>query len=439
MNTHTPIVALIGQPNVGKSSLFNLLVGKRAAIVSAQAGVTRDRQFSKIFIKDSPLWLVDTAGIAKDKDKLIHAMLNQSQQAIEQADLVLLIVDQNQAIEPHEVQLARHIQKTKKSVILVFNKADTKDPRIDTYLKMGIDNTISISCKQKTGIDELQEKIHAAIPHVKEEELSDTPIITVVGKPNAGKSTLSNHYAQEDRCIVSNIPGTTRDAISIDLEHNNKPYTLIDTAGMRKKAKIYEEIEQYATSIALRSIDKAHTVIHLIDAEENIGRQDFRIIHLCLDMGKAVIIAINKIDILSTKERTEVRKDVEYELKHLPFVPIIELSASKGRNTKKLIQLAIELASDIKKTYSTSYLTRILEKLVTNVVPPTRLGRPINLRMAHISRQLPLTITIKGKRTSYLPESYKRYLTKGFIKHLKIIGRLIQLKLETDHNPYADK
>lgn len=433
---NTPIVALIGQPNVGKSSLFNLLVGKKSAIVSAQAGVTRDRQFSKIQIEDAPLWLVDTAGILKDSDKLIDSMLRQSEQAISQADLILLMVDQGQPLEPHEIQLARHIQKSKKRVILVLNKSDKKTSHADTYRKMGITHQISISCRQNVGLDSLQAAIYENIDHVTEEKLSDKPVITIVGKPNAGKSTLSNYYAKEDRCIVSNIPGTTRDAISIDLEHKGKPYTLVDTAGIRRKAKIQEEIEQYATGITLRSIDSAHTVIHLIDAQENIARQDFRILHLCLDMGKAVIVAINKIDTLSTHQRSEVKKDIEYELKHLPFVPIIEISASEGRFTQKLIELAIQLASSLQEEYATSYLTRILEKLVKKVAPPTRLGRPINLRMAHVSKRSPLTITIKGKRTSYIPESYKRYLTKGFIEQLGIVGRLVKLKLESDHNPY---
>jgi GTP-binding protein len=435
---NTPIVSLIGQPNVGKSSLFNLLVGKKSAIVSATAGVTRDRQFSKIEIHDTPLWLVDTAGIANEHDKLSNAMYQQSEQAIEQADLILLMVDQNEPCGIDDIKLARSIQKNKKKVILILNKSDGKDPQADNYLKMGIEHHISISCLQRSGLNTLRESILEYIPHVTETLSPDHPTITIVGKPNAGKSTLSNHYAKEDRCIVSSIPGTTRDAISIELEHKNMPYTLIDTAGMRKKARIHEEIEQYATSTALRAIDKAHTVIHLIDAEENITRQDFRIVHLCLDMGKAVIIAINKIDTLSKPKRTEVRKDIEYELKHIPFVPIIEISASQGRYTQKLIELAIRIGKDLSTTYATSYLTRTLEKLVKKTPPPSRLGRPINLRMAHISKQCPLEITIRGKRTSYLPVSYERFLVKGFISNLKIVGRLIKIKFETDHNPFSD-
>lgn len=435
---NTPIIALIGQPNVGKSSLFNLLVEKKSAIVSAKAGVTRDRQFSKISINDAPLWLVDTAGIADESDKLSTFMYQQTEQAIAQADLIVLMVDASQTATHHDIQLARQIQKSKKSVLLVLNKSDLPSS-FESYQKLGISNQIHISCQTKQGLSDLKTQIYDHIEHVEEETLPEKPTITIVGKPNAGKSTLSNHYAKEDRCIVSNIPGTTRDAIAIELEHKGTPYTLIDTAGMRKKARISEEVEQYATANTLRAIDKAHTIVHLIDATENIARQDFRIIHLCLEMGKAVIVAINKIDCLSTKNRSETRKDIQYELKHVPSLPIIEVSATQGRHTQKLMELAISLSDNLKKTYSTSYLTRILEILVKRTPPPSRLGRPINLRLAHVSRQYPLEITIRGKRTSYLPKSYLRYLKKGFIEKLELTGQIINLKLTSDHNPYDDK
>lgn len=436
----TPIIALIGQPNVGKSSLFNLLVGKRSAIVSAEAGVTRDRQFSKVILNEVPFWLVDTAGLAKENDKLSNAMYEQSKLAASQADLVLLMTDGNEQCTHLDVDLARYLQKQKIPTLLVINKSDLSDEQNQvTYKRLGLNDEHLISCKTKQGIIDLQDSILANIPHITEEPLPDKPMVTIVGKPNAGKSTLSNHYAKEDRCIVSNIPGTTRDAIAIELEHRGEEYTLVDTAGMRRRAKIDEEIEQYATSTTLRAIDSAHTVIHLIDATDLIARQDFRIIHLCLDMGKAVIIGINKIDCLNKETRLHFKRDIEIALQHLRNVPIIEVSATQGRNTHQLMKLAIDMAKGMKKTFSTALLTRILEKLVKQTPPPTRLGRPIHLRMAHTSRQHPLQITIKGKRTSYLPKSYKRYLANGFLRALNLTGRQIQLKLESDHNPYDPK
>ncbi|MCP8351861.1 ribosome biogenesis GTPase Der [Candidatus Synchoanobacter obligatus] len=435
---NTPIVALIGQPNVGKSSFFNLLAGKRSAIVSAKAGVTRDRQFSKIQLDNVPLWLVDTAGLSRHQDKLSSAMYEQSRMAAAQADLVILMTDGSTMCQSEDIELARFIQKSKTKVLLAVNKHDLADPNdLETYRKIGMKEIFSISCMNKHGIDALKSAILENITHVEEEIQTDTPIVSIVGKPNAGKSTLSNHYAKEDRCIVSKIPGTTRDAIAIDLEHNKTPYRLIDTAGMRKKARIHEEIEQYATSTTLRAIDEAHTVIHLIDATEHIARQDFRIIHLCLDMGKAVVIGVNKIDCLSKSAKALFKKDLSIALKHLKQVPIVELSATQGKNTYQLMTQAITLAKGMNRTFNTSMLTRVLEKLVKRTPPPTRLGRPIQLRMAHTSKQYPLQITIRGKRTSYLPKSYIRYLTNGFLQELQLTGRHIHLVLESDHNPFA--
>lgn len=433
----TPIISLIGQPNVGKSSLFNLFVGKKSAIVSAQAGVTRDRQFSKVNIDETPAWIVDTAGLSRDQDKLSAAMYEQSRLAASQADLVLLMVDGSMQCHQEDIKLARFIQKSKTPMLLVINKQDIAKPeQLDSYRKVGIKQIYTVSCTNKLGIQELKTAILENIPHIEEEELPKSPTITIVGKPNAGKSTLSNHYAKEDRCIVSNIPGTTRDAISINLEHKGQAYTLIDTAGMRKKARINEEIEQYATANTLKAIDEAQTVIHLVDATDHIARQDFRIIHLCLDMGKSVIIGINKIDCLGMNQKKLFRHDLGIALSHLKNIPIIELSATQGRNTHQLMKQAISQAIDMKKTFNTSKLTRVLEKLVKTTPPPTRLGRPINLRMAHVSRQYPLEITIKGKRTGYLPKSYIRYLTNGFLAHLALTGRTVKLKLVSDHNPY---
>ena len=437
---NTPIISLIGQPNVGKSSLFNLLIGKKHAIVSAQAGVTRDRQFSKLSIEDRLAWLVDTAGLSKDHDKLSSLMYEQSRIAAEQADLVLLVVDGSLNCHQQDIQLARFIQKSKTPMCLVINKLDiTSEDKMASYRKIGAEHIINLSCTNRTGLNELKEMILGHIPKVEEDDLPKNPTVAIVGKPNAGKSTLTNHYAKEDRCIVSNIPGTPRDAIAIDLEHRGQAYTLIDTAGMRRKSRINEEIEQYATANTLRAIDDAQTIIHLIDATDPIARQDFRIIHLCLDMGKSVIIGVNKIDCLSQDSKKLFRDDIQIALSHLKTIPIIELSATQGRNTHQLMKQAILQAQDLSRTFNTSFLTRVLEKLVKTTPPPTRLGRPINLRMAHTSRQYPLEITIKGKRTGYLPKSYIRYLMSGFIKQLDLKGRTVKLKLESDHNPYDEK
>lgn len=436
----TPIVTLIGQPNVGKSSLFNLIVGKKAAIISAQSGVTRDRQFAMVNTNEHNFWLVDTAGLAAENDKLSSAMYEQSRIAASQASLVLLVVDGSQACHHNDISLARYIQKSKTPVILVVNKEDITDPEtLQSYKRMGISNTLQISCKTKKGHTELQQTIIDAVPHKPDDEsFQEKLTVTIVGKPNAGKSTLTNHYAQEDRCIVSNIPGTTRDAISISLEHKGVPYTLIDTAGMRRKARINEEIEQVATSTTLRAVESSHTIIHLIDATEDIARQDFRIIHLCLNMGKSVVIAINKIDCLNQEARKKLKTNINIALSHLQYIPIVEISATQSRHTNQLMKLALKLAESMQRTFSTSMLTRVLEKLVKTTPPPTRLGRPINLRMAHVSRVNPLQITIRGKRTSHLPKSYIRYLEKGFIQQLELHGRQIQLNLQSDHNPFAE-
>ncbi|UTC24885.1 ribosome biogenesis GTPase Der [Candidatus Comchoanobacter bicostacola] len=433
-----PIISIIGRPNVGKSSLFNALSNKKSAIVSNKSGVTRDRQFTRISINQSDIWLVDTAGLGDESDKLSSSMLRQSWAAAGQSDLVLFTV--SDSLHPNDVTIIRKIQKQKTPIILLINKCDlTKHPEIllQEFASLGVKEVQLVSATQQTGLNDLKTMIADHMPESISIEESDTPTISLVGKPNAGKSTLLNYYAKEERCIVSPIPGTTRDSIKIEHEHQGKMYHLIDTAGMRRKARINEEIEHYATAHTLRAIESASTIIHMIDASENIARQDFRITHLCLDMGKSVIIAINKIDLLNQKERKLLQTDIKVALNHLPQIPIIELSAAQGRCTQKLIQLACSLCQSHNKDYPTSMLTRILERLVKNTAPPTRLGRPINLRMANQSRSNPLEITIHGKRTDYLPKSYVRYLQNGYIRQLNLKARIIKIKLKSDHNPYA--
>jgi GTP-binding protein len=434
-----PIVSIIGQPNVGKSSLFNALVGKKGAIVSNAAGVTRDRQFAALNLPSKQCWLVDTAGIAQKGDKLTQKMCEQSWQAAEQSDLNLFVVAE--ALHEEDVRLIRQIQKLSKPLLLVVNKIDLTPKGKDLlqeFARLGCKNIMLVSATAKTGINELRTYIEAHIPNNEEEtDIQSLHQIALVGKPNAGKSTLTNHYAKEDRCIVSPIPGTTRDAIKIEHQHQGKTYELIDTAGMRRKSKIHEEVEQYATSHTLRAIESASVIIHLVDATEHIARQDFRIAHLCLDMGKAVIIALNKIDLLNKDQRRALLSDLKIEMRHMSVVPLIEISASQGRNTQKLMSMAVNFCHDLEQGFSTSQLTRMLERIVKRTPPPTRLGRPINLRMVHLKSLMPLEIVIHGKRTSYVPRSYIRYLKNSFLKEMNIKGRHIRITLKSDHNPYV--
>lgn len=432
-----PIVSIIGRPNVGKSSLFNALVGHTAAIVSNRSGVTRDRQFTKLKIDEHNVWLVDTAGIAQDSDKLTNKMCEQSWQAADQSDLNLFVVAEQ--LNDADVKLIREIQKKGKPLVLLINKADlSKDHEalINEFARLGVKEPRLVSATTKTGIQSLREHIQSLVPAVSPPEV-DTHTIALVGKPNAGKSTLINLYAKEDRCIVSPIAGTTRDSITIEHEHGGQKYYLTDTAGMRRKSRINDDIEQYATGHTLRSIENASVVVHMIDATESVTRQDFRIAQLCLEMGKAVIIAINKIDLLNKQQRQLLAHDIKVALHHIPHIPTFELSASQGRNTKQLMTLATGLCQEFEKRFSTSMLTRMLEKIVKRTPPPSRLGRPINLRMVHLSNAIPLEITIHGKRTSYVPKSYIRYLHNSFLKAMGIRARIIKIKLKSDDNPYV--
>ncbi|MDC3180755.1 ribosome biogenesis GTPase Der [Gammaproteobacteria bacterium] len=433
-----PIVSIIGQPNVGKSSLFNTLVGKKGAIVSNTAGVTRDRQFTTLLLNDKQCWLVDTAGIAQKGDKLTQKMCEQSWQAAEQSDLNLFVVAETLCED--DVKLIRQIQKLSKPLILVINKVDLAKKGQDIeqeFARLGCKHILLVSATTKTGISDLREAIEEIIPIASDDSQASLHQIALVGKPNAGKSTLTNHYAKEDRCIVSPIPGTTRDAIKIEHQHQGKTYALIDTAGMRRKSKIHEEVEQYATSHTLRAIENASVVIHMVDATEHIARQDFRIAHLCLDMGKAVIIALNKMDLLNKDQRRLLLAEMKIEMRHMSVVPLVEISASQGRNTQKLMSMAVEFCHDLEQSFSTSQLTRMLERITKRTPPPTRLGRPINLRMAHLKQLMPLEVVIHGKRTSYIPLSYVRYLKNSFLREMNIKGRHIRIILKSDHNPYV--
>ncbi len=435
-----PVIALVGRPNVGKSTLFNYLTRTREALVADFPGLTRDRQYGRLKHGNRPCLIVDTGGIADDAEGIESLARKQVQIALEEADIVFFMVDAREGLSASDKVIAETLRKLAKPVVLVTNKIDGLDANIvmSDFYSLALGEPIACSAAHGRGIPELLERAYQLLPP-DEEAVDDNQSgigIAVVGRPNVGKSTLVNRLLGEERVIVFDEPGTTRDSIYIPFERNGKRFTLVDTAGMRRRAKVSETIEKFSIIKSLQAIEKSHVVIYLIDASEAITDQDAHLLGLVLEAGRALIIGLNKWDGLSADQKTTIQRQLDIKLSFLEFAEKHPISALHGSGVGKLFDVVHTLYDSAMVNMSTPMLTRILKEATDAHQPPLVGNRRIKLKYAHQGGRNPPVVIIHGVQTDALPISYKRYLTNYYRTKLHLSGTPIRLEFKSPVNPF---
>jgi GTP-binding protein len=437
-----PVITLVGRPNVGKSTLFNCLTQTRNALVADIAGLTRDRIYGQGHYQGRDFIVVDTGGLETEKKGIVAKMVNQAEQAIREADVILFLVDGRAGVTADDRDIAQMLRKENKSIILVVNKVDDADPNImqGEFFALGLGDPFLIAAAHKRGISDLIETTLKQLPPEKftDETIEQKGIhIAIVGRPNVGKSTLINRMLGEERVVVYDQPGTTRDSISIPFERHGEEYVLIDTAGVRRKGQVRETIEKFSVIKSLQAIESANVVILVMDATENITEQDLHILGYILKAGKALIIAVNKWDGLTSEQREIIKNSLDRRLVFVDFAKIKFISALHGTGVGDLFALIKKAYQAATKKISTSEATRILEKAVVAHQPPLVSGRRIKLRYAHVGGHNPPVIIVHGKQTKSLPESYRKFLEGFYRKSLNLMGTPIKIEFKDSDNPYV--
>jgi GTPase len=435
-----PVIALVGRPNVGKSTLFNYLTRTREALVADFPGLTRDRQYGRLKHGDRPCLIVDTGGIADDAEGIESLARKQVQIALEEADIVFFMVDAREGFSASDKVIADTLRKLAKPVVLVTNKVDGIDAgtAMNDFYSLGLGEPMACSASHGRGIPELLERVNELLPSDKDivDENQGGIGIAVVGRPNVGKSTLVNRLLGEERVIVFDEPGTTRDSIYIPFERNGKRFTLVDTAGMRRRSRVSETIEKFSIIKSLQAIEKSHVVIYLIDASEAITDQDAHLLGLVLEAGRALIIGLNKWDGLSADQKANIHRQLDVKLSFLEFAEKHPISALHGSGVGKLFDVVHTLYDSAMVNMATPLLTRILKEATDAHQPPLVGNRRIKLKYAHQGGRNPPVVIIHGVQTDALPISYKRYLTNYFRTKLHLSGTPIRLEFKSPVNPF---
>ncbi len=446
-----PSVAIIGRPNVGKSTLFNRLAGKKLALVDDRPGVTRDRREAEASLGDLKFTIIDTAGLEDaDDDTLAGRMTQQSERAIELADVVLFLMDARAGLTPMDKHFASLVRKQPKPVLLLVNKAEGGAGQSGVYesWELGLGDPIPISAAHGEGLGDLYDMLEKHFADIKmaedevedDEENPDRPLrLAVIGQPNAGKSTLINALIGEERLLTGPEAGITRDAISIEWSYKDRPIALWDTAGMRKKAKVRDKLEKLSVADGLRAIKFAEVVVLLVDATVPLEKQDLQIADLVAREGRAMVLAINKWDLIEDKPATlkELRIELERLLPQISGVPMLTLSAVTGSGIGRLMPAVLDIYKTWNKRITTAQLNKWLAFQVEQHPPPAPGGRRIKLRYMTQVRPRPPTFAIFCTRADHLPESYKRYLINGLRADFKLNGVPIRIHLRSGKNPYV--
>jgi GTP-binding protein len=440
----TPVIAIVGRPNVGKSTLFNRLTKRRDALVVDQPGVTRDRQYAEAYYEDQKFILIDTGGIEQEDEGIRSKMMEQSWLAVDEADVILFMVDGKAGICSDDNEIAQRLRSQHKKTILVVNKTDGRDPDVakSDFYELGFADVFSIAASQNRGLQPLLTHVITKLPFseaVIEPDDEAGIHVAIVGRPNVGKSTLVNRILGEERVVVFDEAGTTRDSIFIPMERDEKKYVLIDTAGVRRRAKVTEVVEKFSVIKTLQAIDAAQVVVVVFDAREGILDQDLRLMDFILEAGRALVIAINKSDGLTSEQRNIIAKDIDLKFDFIRFADVLNISALHGTGIRELFRGINTAYKHATTKVPTPKLTRILVEAVQQHAPPMVHGRRIKLRYAHMGGILPPIIVIHGNQTSDLPETYQRYLMGAFRKALKMKGTPIRLVLKSGENPFEGR
>lgn len=483
----TPVVALVGRPNVGKSTLFNRLTRTRDALVADFPGLTRDRKYGQAHLAGYDFIVIDTGGIDGTEEGVEEKMAEQSLLAIEEADIVLFLVDARAGLTSADIGIANYLrQRQNKTTVVVANKVDgiDADSHCAEFYQLGLGEIAQIAASQGRGIANLMEQVLSPLAEKmaeKEEESAvenddvfemaqhdewdedfdfsneeDTALldeelaqeqtpdsqnikIAIVGRPNVGKSTLTNRILGEDRVVVYDMPGTTRDSIYIPMERDGQQYTLIDTAGVRKRGKVHLAVEKFSVIKTLQAIQDANVVLLTIDARENISDQDLSLLGFILNSGRSLVIVVNKWDGLNQEVKDRVKSELDRRLDFIDFARVHFISALHGSGVGNLFESVKEAYECATQKMTTSMLTRILQIAVDEHQPPMIGGRRVKLKYAHPGGYNPPIIVIHGNQVDKLPDSYKRYLSNHFRRSLKIIGSPIRLQFQEGNNPFAGR
>ncbi|MBL6751315.1 MAG: ribosome biogenesis GTPase Der [Nevskia sp.] len=439
----TPVFALVGRPNVGKSTLFNRLTGTRDALVADFPGLTRDRQYGRGSFEGRRFIVVDTGGLSPEStDPLAALAEQQARVAIEDADQVFFIVDARAGLLPADRDIADYLRKLNRPVKLLANKAEGLGKSgVADFFALGLGEPWAVSAEHGDGVPALLREALAGVPAepVAPGEDDDVIRVAVIGRPNAGKSTLVNRLLGEDRVLSSEQPGTTRDAISVRFDWDGRRFELIDTAGIRRRARVTEVIEKFSIVKALLAIERAHVVIAMVDAREEIGVQDARLMGLVAHHGRAMVLAVNKWDSLPGDQRKSVRDAVDFKLPFLDFVPLHFISALHGSGLRELMEDVVAAYEATTRELPTPELNRVLEKAVERHAPHAVLGRRIKLRYAHQMGRNPPVIMIHGNQTDKLKDAYKSYLANVFREAFKLTGVPLRLEFKTGENPFKGR
>ncbi len=473
-----PVLALVGRPNVGKSTLFNRLTRTRDALVADFPGLTRDRKYGQANVADYSFIVVDTGGITGDEEGIDALMAGQSLQAIEEADAVFFLVDARAGLTVADEAIAMHLRKQEKKVFLVANKTDgiDADSAVGEFYKLALGEVYQIAAAHGKGVRSLIEKafedfdvftpedeplaeseldqngdisdidmaeldaLEEAQIAEQEQAFADMPIkLAIIGRPNVGKSTLTNRILGEQRVIVYDAPGTTRDSIYIPMKRDDREYILIDTAGVRRRKKVYETVEKFSVIKTLKAIEDANVVMLVIDARENISDQDLSLLGYTLNAGRSLIVVINKWDGIDSEIKDRVKSELDRRLGFIDFARVHFISALHGTGVGHLFESVQEAYTSATKRVSTSMLTRIMQMAAEDHQPPLVKGRRVKLRYAHAGGYNPPRFIVHGNQVSALPDAYKRYLMNYFRKSLNLMGTPIRVEFKEGDNPFAGK
>lgn len=457
-----PVIALVGRPNVGKSTLFNRLTNTRDALVADFPGLTRDRKYGQAKLDNQHFIVVDTGGISAHDRGIDAAMAQQSLLAIEEADLVLFMVDARDGLTPTDKVISDHLRKSNKDSFLVVNKVDGLDADSESadFYSLGMSQLFQIAAAHGRGVTsmintilrplverfpEMEIETSELVQNEEDaqaqlEKLQALPIkLAIVGKPNVGKSTLTNRILGEDRVVVYDMPGTTRDSIFIPMNRDERDYILIDTAGVRKRAKVSGSVEKFSIVKTLQAIEQCNVALLVIDAREGISDQDLSLLGFILNSGRSLVLAVNKWDGLDSDVKDDIKRELDRRLGFVDFARLHFISALHGSGVGNLFESVLEAYASATKRINTSMLTEIMEIAQQDHQPPLVRGRRVKMKYAHAGGYNPPVVVIHGNQVKDLPDSYKRYLTNYYRKSLGVMGTPIKIEFREGANPYEGK
>jgi GTP-binding protein len=442
-----PVIALVGRPNVGKSTLFNRLTSTRDAIVADFAGLTRDRHYGNGHVGAREYIVIDTGGFEPDAvDGIYKEMAKQTRQAVAESDVVVFVVDARAGINAQDHEIAHYLRRLGKPTVLVANKAEgmTQGLQLVEFFELGLGEVMPVSSAHGQGVRSMIEAALETVPGLSEEEAEltepDTGVIrlAVAGRPNVGKSTLINVWLGEERLVAFDLPGTTRDAISVPFERDGKKFELIDTAGLRRKGKVFEAIEKFSVVKTLQAIERAHVVLLLLDATQGVTDQDAHIAGFILESGRAVVLAINKWDAVDAYQREQIDRQIETRLAFLKFASLHLISAKKRQGLAPVWKSIIQAQASAMRKMTTPVLTRLLQEAVAFQAPQrSGMFRP-KMRYAHQGGMNPPVIVIHGNSLERVPDAYKRFLEGRFRKAFDLVGTPLRIEFKISDNPFKE-